>query len=96
MVQEMLSQQAQQIPPAEAEMLMAQSADILAQFTAPIFSQLMTEYSQQISAPQDEDPLVAIRKQDIVDTMQVLVLIVIFNPNKHRINDILFFLIKFF
>ena len=37
---------------------MAQSADILAQFSAPILSQLMTEYSQQISAPQDEDPLV--------------------------------------
>ena len=62
---EQITQQAQQIPPAEAEMLMAQSADILAQFSAPILSQLMTEYSQQISAPQDEDPLVAIRKQEL-------------------------------
>ena len=62
---EQITQQAQQIPPAEAEMLMAQSADMLAQFSAPILSQLMTEYSQQISAPQDEDPLVAIRKQEL-------------------------------
>jgi predicted Zn-dependent protease with MMP-like domain len=62
---EQITQQAQQIPPAEAEMLMAQSADILAQFSAPILSELMNEFTQQISAPQDEDPLVAIRKQEL-------------------------------
>jgi len=62
---EQLNQQAQQVPPAEAGPMMAQANDILAQFSAPILSQLMTEYSQQISVPQDEDPLVSIRKQEL-------------------------------
>ena len=62
---EQLNQQAQQVPPAEAGPMMAQANDILAQFSAPILSQIMTEYSQQISVPQDEDPLVSIRKQEL-------------------------------
>ena len=62
---EQLNQQAQQVPPAEAGPMIAQANDILAQFSAPILSQLMTEYSQQISVPQDEDPLVSIRKQEL-------------------------------
>jgi hypothetical protein len=62
---EQLIQQSEQAPDAEAIPLLAQANDILAQFSAPILSELMIEYTNQISAPQDEDPLVAIRKQEL-------------------------------
>ena len=60
-----LIQQSEQSPEAEAIPLLTQANDLLAQFSAPILSELMIEYTNQISAPQDEDPLVAIRKQEL-------------------------------
>ena len=60
-----VQQQAQQANPAEAEQLVQQAGDILAQFSAPIMAQLITEYSQSVADPSDEDPLVAIRKQEL-------------------------------
>ena len=60
-----LQQQAQQANPAEAQQLVQQAGDILAQFSAPIMAELITQYSQQVADPSDEDPLVAIRKQEL-------------------------------
>ena len=60
-----LQQQAQQGSPEEAQNLSLQAGEILAQFSAPILAELLVEYNQKVSAPQDEDPLVAIRKQEL-------------------------------
>jgi len=60
-----LEQQAQQASPAEAEQLALQVNDMIAQFSSPIMAELVTEFMQQIEAPTDEDPLVAIRKQEL-------------------------------
>ena len=60
-----LQQQAQQANPAEAQQMTEQAGDILAQFSAPIMAELITEYSQKVADPSDEDPLVAIRKQEL-------------------------------
>ena len=60
-----LQQQAQQANPAEGQQMVQQAADILAQFSAPIMAELITEYSQKVADPSDEDPLVAIRKQEL-------------------------------
>ena len=60
-----LQQQAQQASPAEAEQLVMQAGDLLAQFSAPIMAELIAEYSKQVENPNDEDPLVAIRKQEL-------------------------------
>ena len=60
-----LQQQAQQVSPVEAQQIQAQANDILAQFSAPIMSELMTQFSQQIGTPPEEDPLVTIRKQEL-------------------------------
>jgi len=60
-----LQQQAQQSSPEEAQSLSLQAGDILAQFSAPILAELLTEYNQKVASPQDEDPLVAIRKQEL-------------------------------
>ena len=60
-----LQQQAQQASPAEAEHLVMQAGDLLAQFSAPIMAELISEYSKQVENPNDEDPLVAIRKQEL-------------------------------
>jgi hypothetical protein len=60
-----LQQQSQQANPAEAQQLVQQAGDILAQFSAPIMAELITQYSQQVADPSDEDPLVAIRKQEL-------------------------------
>ena len=43
-----LQQQAQQMSPVEAQQLNTQANDILAQFSAPIMSDLMVQFSQQI------------------------------------------------
>ena len=59
-----LQQQAQQASPEEAQNLSIQAGDILAQFSAPILAELLAEYNQKVASPQDEDPLVAIRKQE--------------------------------
>jgi len=60
-----LQQQAQQVSPVEAQQLNTQANDILAQFSAPIMTELMTQFTQQIGTPQEEDPLVTIRKQEL-------------------------------
>ena len=60
-----LQQQAQQMSPVEAQQLNTQANDILAQFSAPIMSDLMVQFSQQIGTPSEEDPLVTIRKQEL-------------------------------
>ena len=60
-----LQQQAQQVSPAEQGVLMQQANNILAQFSAPIMSELIADYTARISKPEDEDPLVAIRKQEL-------------------------------
>ena len=60
-----LQQQAEQVNPVEARQLNTQANDILAQFSAPIMTELMTQFSQQIGTPQEEDPLVTIRKQEL-------------------------------
>tara|TARA_R110000824_G_scaffold4804_9_gene22767 strand:- start:1709 stop:2812 length:1104 start_codon:yes stop_codon:yes gene_type:complete len=60
-----LQQQAQQASPEEAQNLSLQSGDLLAQFSAPILAELLVEYNQNVASPQDEDPLVAIRKQEL-------------------------------
>jgi len=60
-----LQQQAQQAQPEEAQALSIQAGDMLAQFSSPILAELLIEYNQKVAAPQDEDPLVAIRKQEL-------------------------------
>jgi len=60
-----LQQQAQQASPEEAQNLSLQAGDLLAQFSAPILAELLVEYNQNVASPQDEDPLVAIRKQEL-------------------------------
>jgi len=60
-----LQQQAQQVAPVEAQQLQMQANDILSQYSAPIMSELMTQFSQQIGTPPEEDPLVTIRKQEL-------------------------------
>ena len=60
-----IQQQAEQVSPAEKAQLMQQASSILAQFSSPIMSQLIVEYTSKISSPEDEDPLVAIRKQEL-------------------------------
>ena len=60
-----LQQQAQQAQPEEAQALSMQAGDMLAQFSSPILAELLIEYNQKVAAPQDEDPLVSIRKQEL-------------------------------
>ena len=60
-----INQQVQQAPPEQTQQLQQQGQDLLAQFSAPILAELVNEYTQQIGAPQDEDPLVTIRKQEL-------------------------------
>jgi Ulp1 family protease len=45
--------------------MQAEASNILAQFSAPIMSELVIQFSQQIGTPQEEDPLVTIRKQEL-------------------------------
>ena len=60
-----LQQQAQQVSPVEQQAIMREANNLLAQFSAPIMSQLIAEYTSKIASPDDEDPLVAIRKQEL-------------------------------
>ena len=50
--------------PAEQKM-QVQMQQLVAQVSAPILAELVAEYTQKISAPKDEDPLVAIRRQEL-------------------------------
>ena len=69
-----LQAQSQQVPPAQQQQLVVEANNILAQFSAPIMSELIAEYTAKISAPEDEDPLVAIRKQELALKGQELAL----------------------
>ena len=69
-----LQAQSQQVPPAQQQQLAVEANNILAQFSAPIMSELIAEYTAKISAPEDEDPLVAIRKQELALKGQELAL----------------------
>jgi|TARA_R100001086_G_scaffold80707_1_gene39439 hypothetical protein len=60
-----ISQQIGQANPVDAQQLEVQRNDLLAQFSAPILSQLVVEYTEKVSSPSDEDPLVTIRKQEL-------------------------------
>jgi hypothetical protein len=60
-----MQQQAQQMSPVEAAPLLQQANDLLAQFSSPIMTELMTQFAQQVATPPQEDPLVEIRKQEL-------------------------------
>jgi phosphatidate phosphatase PAH1 len=60
-----LQQQAQQSTPVDAAALQQQAGELLAQFSSPIMTELMTQFAQQVATPPQEDPLVAIRKQEL-------------------------------
>jgi len=60
-----LLQQSQQASPEEAPAMAQQAADLLAEFSSPILAELLVEYNQKVASPEDEDPLVAIRKQEL-------------------------------
>ena len=62
---EQMSAQMQQIPAPEQERLQAQIQQLVAQFSAPILAELVNEYTERVSSPSDEDPLVTIRKQEL-------------------------------
>jgi len=62
---EQLNAQAQQVGGEEASMITMQSNDLIAQFSSPILSQLINEFTEKIGPPSDEDPLVTIRKQEL-------------------------------
>jgi hypothetical protein len=60
-----LQAQAQQVSPVEAASINQQANDILAQFSSPIMTDLMSQFAQQVAVPPSEDPLVEIRKQEL-------------------------------
>jgi len=60
-----LQQQAQQSTPVDAAALNQQANELLAQFSSPIMTDLMAQFAQQVATPPQEDPLVAIRKQEL-------------------------------
>jgi len=60
-----LQQASQQTSGQEQQQLVQQAAQILGQFSAPILAQLVSEFTETVSSPADEDPLVTIRKQEL-------------------------------
>jgi hypothetical protein len=60
-----MAAQLQQMPEKEQAKMQAQMQQLVAQVSAPILAELVAEYTQKISAPTDEDPLVAIRRQEL-------------------------------
>ena len=60
-----MSSQLEQLPVGEKEQLQLQMQEIVAQFSGPILAELVAEYTEKVSAPKDEDPLVTIRKQEL-------------------------------
>jgi hypothetical protein len=53
------------MPPTESAQIMNQAQGILAQFSSPIMTELVQQFTEQVSAPPEEDPLVTIRKQEL-------------------------------
>ena len=43
-----------------------QQANNIVQFSAPIMSELIADYTSRISKPEDEDPLVAIENKNLL------------------------------
>ncbi len=62
---EQLQAQAQQLSPVEGRQVQTQADSILAQFSSPIMTELMIQFSEQIGVSGEEDPLVTIRKQEL-------------------------------
>ena len=62
---EQMSAQMQQMPVGEQEQMQLQMQQLVAQFSAPILAELVNEFTEKVSAPKDEDPLVTIRKQEL-------------------------------
>jgi hypothetical protein len=62
---EQLQAQARQLSPVEARQVQTQADSILAQFSSPIMTELMIQFSEQIGVSGEEDPLVTIRKQEL-------------------------------
>jgi hypothetical protein len=60
-----LQQASQQTSGQDQQQLVQQAAQILGQFSAPILAQLVSEFTETVSSPADEDPLVTIRKQEL-------------------------------
>jgi hypothetical protein len=60
-----IQQQMQGVSQTEQANLQMQANDLLAQFSAPIFAELVNVYTQENSGPIDEDPLVGLRRQEI-------------------------------
>ena len=58
-------QQAQQMPPQEQQGLQLQIQSILEGYSSPILAQLSNEFLSSVQPPQQEDPLVAIRQQEL-------------------------------
>ena len=55
----------QQLPPDQAQMAATEIQMLLDQFAAPILAQLTQEFLQSIGQGGSEDPLVAIRQQEL-------------------------------
>ena len=62
---EALGAQMQQMTVQEQKQTQLQMQQLVAQFSAPILAQLMVEFTEKIKGPADEDPLVAIRRQEL-------------------------------
>ena len=60
-----MSAQVESLPPQESIELQTQSQNLLAQFSAPILAELVNDYTSRVSSPEDEDPLVSIRRQEL-------------------------------
>ena len=58
-------QQAQQMPPQEQQGLQLQIQSILEGYSSPILAQLSNEFLSSVQPPQQADPLVAIRQQEL-------------------------------
>tara|TARA_S200002703_G_scaffold103207_1_gene89480 strand:- start:495 stop:2948 length:2454 start_codon:yes stop_codon:yes gene_type:complete len=69
-----LMTQVQNVGQKEAAAIQMQATDILAGFSAPIYAELVTAFSEATSGPSDEDPLVALRRQEIALKGQELAL----------------------
>jgi hypothetical protein len=60
-----INQQLQQADPQQAMGLQAEAQNLLAQFSSPILAELVNDYTSRVGSPEDEDPLVSIRKQEL-------------------------------
>jgi len=60
-----VQEQMQQLPPDQAQMAATEIQILLDQFAAPILAQLTQEFLQSIGQGGSEDPLVAIRQQEL-------------------------------